>query len=487
MKNFGAVFQQCLDNQNISINQLARNLEFNRGWLYNVFAGRKTMSEEKFLRLLNTVEFTPKNAELLREAYYSAVYGIQAYKRILTIKRLLAEEADNKPPCGPITEKELTPPDSFALVDEESLSGVLRYILKKEFTGSDVPVVYTNYPYGLKHIDEMVYCASSGCGKETNFNRILTFERNPKGSYNLDNVLKSLKYLKLRHHVWYHYADSVPEPRLDTVFPYFFITSSSVLLFDSLCKTNLFLGDETMAKDFRRKAEGFIENCEALAVYPESILELKDLMEPNLLKGEYMIIQRSPCWAAYINREVLENIIAKDLPFRDAYIQIAERYYSDLFSKRFTHIVSLSGAAEFTASGRLYEAPEAIVPILTPAMKAYMLESLLKEVETEPAQIRFIDENTARIPNVEISYCETVVNIIGVVSQGPEGYMGEYFLSLKDRHIAADFRNFRDYITRNGFFCEPQYVINTLKDLLSVCKNGEQPEKAAGRQVSMKE
>ena len=254
MKQFGDVLKQCMAEQALSVNAVSKTIGLNRGWLYNVFTGVKNLPEEKLQLMLNEVDFTPKNVELLRESYYRAVYGREAFDRIVLIKTVLAQAAGAKPPNGLQTQWEYIPPEDSCLVDDENLPGVLRHILNTESAGSAEPVVFTNYPYNLQKIDDIVYCAAAGFrDKKVDFHHILTFERNPKGDHNLKNVLKSARFLKLRQNIWFHYADSIATEAFGTVFPYFFITTNCVLLFDNFCKTNLFLRDAGIAKELREK------------------------------------------------------------------------------------------------------------------------------------------------------------------------------------------------------------------------------------------
>ena len=97
MKQFGDVLKQCMAEQALSVNAVSKTIGLNRGWLYNVFTGVKNLPEEKLQLMLNEVDFTPKNVELLRESYYRAVYGREAFDRIVLIKTVLAQAAGAKP------------------------------------------------------------------------------------------------------------------------------------------------------------------------------------------------------------------------------------------------------------------------------------------------------------------------------------------------------------------------------------------------------
>lgn len=481
MRSFGETLRCCIENQNISINSISKLTGINRGWLYNVFSGERNLPEDKFQILLQKIFFTKSNEELLRESYYTMLYGYSEYRNIRKIIKFFNETYRESCNVGTFSDDTFTLPlTNICPVSKGNIASALRYIIYNEVERSFKPIIYTNHPYNLKSVDNCFYSVLHGKDNNILLNHMIRFERKSNTKNNLDNILHSLRYLKLRQNVHYYYSENFSTEISGIIYPYFVITATGALLFDAAGSQGLFIHNEPdTLSELCKRADNLISKCTPLASFPENILELKDLVEPVAYKGVSSYLQYYPCWAQFVNSALLGEIMHPELPFRDSIIQIAERYYSSIMSNNPLHFFCLSGVADFVNNGRFFEAPEDVVPKLSYSMRVNMLETMIAHIEGPDDNFFLLDERVVSIPqNLEISYCEDCVTLFTTISDGPESYVGECVVHLEDKSIAADFRNFQDYIVRNGFVHTKEYALRNLSDLLVICK-----ELAAGQKA----
>lgn len=480
MSPFGEALKQCIEDQGISVNGFAKDTGINRGWLYNIFTGVKKLPEDKFHAMLRDIDFTAANEELLRGAFYREAFGDDEYENIIFIADFFNKTFTESCAVKPEKADSFKRPDAnMFTVEPNSFKSALRNVVREEIETSAAPVIYTNFSYKLKHVDNNIYTALRNCGKAVIFHHLVQFERKSHSQNNLRNVLQSLRYIQLRQNVRYTYTDSVTASFTGTLYPYYIVTATGGLLFDAAGKYGLFIHKEqAVLSQLCSQAAAMMTKSTPLAAFPKTILEAKALNEPATYTGVKSYLVRYPCWTQFADSELLEKAINPAFPLRESIIQIADRYYGDILRGNPLHFFTLSGITDFVYNGQFYEAPEVLVPPFSPALRVYVLEKMIAYLNDPADHFFLLDERKISIPDsFVVTYCEGSVMIFLKAILDADAFFGQGVVNIEDKSIAADFRNFQDYIVRNGFVHAKDYALHSLSDLLVICK-----ELAAGKE-----
>lgn len=473
MSSFGEVLKQCIEDQGISVNGFARDTGINRGWLYNIFTGVKKLPEDKFQALLRDISFTSANEDLLREAFYREAFGDDKYENIIYIadffNKTFVESCAQKPEKADLYSR---PAAHVLPVEPKSFKNALHSIIYEEIKSGEAPVIYTNFPYSLKHVDNRIYNALRACGKPVVLHHLVYFERKSHSKNNLRSVLQSLRYIQLRQNVHYIYADSVSAAFTGTLYPYFVITATGALMFNAVGTRGLLIHSEpAVLAHLCDQANGLIMKCAPLAAFPANLLEAKAINEPMVATAVTSYLVHAPCWTQFADNELLDKAIHPTFPLRESIIQIADRYYADIMRGNPLHFFTLSGIIDFIHNGRFYDAPELLVPPFSPALRVYVLEKMIKYLKEPRDYFFLLDESKITCPDsLAVTFCEGGVMILSKAIIDDDAFVGQCVVKLEDKSIAADFRNCQDYIVRNGFVHTKDYALRSLSDLLVLCK-----------------
>jgi len=471
MEGFGKLLRECIEQQNLSISQFVRTVNINRGWLYNVFEGKKPLAEEKLQTMLQCRCFSAAQEALLRESYYADKYEGNALERLLYIKRAFACLAQRGNEALPLPPVYVPQKSTQSIASEPRITGALRYLLERAGAeGNDC--VYTNYPFSCEALDETVYAVLAAQGENApRLQHIVPFERTGVSVQNLRNLFSGLRYFRLRHNVYYYHSGSTAEFLPYLLFPSFFLSDSCLLLFHPTQNSGLFSTEPELVAAAGFALRQQLTQCTPLARFPKDEMELKQLIMQSGKGDVTGGLSYDPCFGKFADCELLDAVVRADIPARDTLIQILANYYKKLMGEQSAmSFYTREGFVDFAKSGRLHEASENLLQRAAPELRARILRMERDFIAANSDKNYLLDERRFPFPKeICMDFFAQSIALYGIIRKGPERFSGEFFLHIDDPVLAQDFHNLQDYILRNRFYYPQDYTLHFLKELEMEC------------------
>jgi hypothetical protein len=467
VERFGAVFKDCIQQTNNSVAWFAREIGMNRGMLYNIWDGKRKLPEERLHQLLRAHVFTPVQEQRLRETYYRAVYGEEAFERLLFIKNALARMT--QPEITPVLPKDPYRPQGAieAISNVARMAKALRFMLETELAESS-PHIDTNYPFSAVAIDDLVYTILKKNDQAVQFRHIISFEQDGQSVHNLQNLFASLRYCKLRHSPLYRYAAAAQ----NCMYPCFFITNRHALLFHPEGNNGLFISEPEVVATISLNVSQQMAACTPLALFLTNEMELQQIYaQKSLLKQDGGGFSWWPCLVGFMDFKLLDQVAAPDIPARNAVLQIIESFYRTLLNNASAPLFfTPQGFRAFAATGQFHEASERFLLQASPTLRAEILGRVSGLIETRKFNILLLDETEVAYPqNFCLDFYGNGLCARGTISEFSDGFSGEYTIFLDDAAMLQDFENFKDYIQRNRFYYPQEWTLQLLEELRAKC------------------
>ncbi len=464
---FGQLLKQYINDSETSVRLFSKITDLNRGWLYNIFLGKKKLPEDKFHKMLDYFPFSDIQKELLRDSYYEEIYGTENYKKIqFIISELKALKLhDNSNYIFPKHIQTYNTNINY-LTDSEQLLNSIIYILNASSKKSS-PVTYTNFSFEQEDVDNIIY----SCLLQNNdmqIFHIINFDNIGSDIHNLRNLFRSIKYACNKANTYFYYDNNHPL-QLDNIFPFFIVTNSGVVLYNKSLNNGLLILDTSVVKELIKKAESILIQCTPLAFFPDDVFALKEYLTQNIEHAFESSIGPEPCLTKYLTLDILENI-AKDSISDKKFV--INSYYewiklTEAQSPSLLHLNTLEGFSNFAQEGRIGYFPTKFASPLSAQDRIKILKKCIEDNEKNQS-FYLIDNNRISLPeNIHIELIPPYTTLIyGRFDKSENPYMGEFIILLCSNTLLSDFTNFKDYVLRNKFYLNDKYTQLLFNDLI---------------------
>lgn len=463
--SFGKILKQCLEDSNASIRKFSEITEINRGWIYNIFNGKKSLSEEKFQNALEQYPFTDFQKKQLREAYYKEMYGPIRFHKIKFILESLKSfsEIDDSTHIFPEYQNTYTTQTSFISTSKNTLDAIVYLLSNIQRTGRTY--IYTNFLYEHTEIDNLVYSYILS-NQNIDLFHFISMDHEDNSTHNLNNIMSSLKYISYKFIPFYYYEQSSLINKLDTLFPYFFITKSGCLLYDETLENSILLQETDIIDGILKKVKAIFHTASPLATIFDDILDLNHFLLSNKFYDNKVIsIGSEACVSYYLDTEIIENVVS-DGPKKD-YISyvigtsdvIAENGLEDFF------LQSLHGFDHIFRDAVTWYYPKELIKDFSIDIRIKLLKKIIHNFNTKH-NIKIYDVNHFSFPEkftIEVNQSKTFIGMF--LKNDKSSYIGHGSIVLDDAKISHNFKDSVDYILRNKFVLSDKYVdyyFNTL-------------------------
>lgn len=466
--NFGQLLKRYIHDSEKSIRLFSEITDLNRGFLYNIFAGKKHLPEDKFHKILVSFPFSNTQKENLTTAFYQDIYGTNDFDKIQYIiselknlKDFNDEDFSFSPFCNHYEK------DTEYITGKDHLIDAISYLLNKS-SASELPFIYSNFEFSQKEIDTMVY--SFILQKNIDLIHLIQFDNSGMDTYNLSNIFSSIKYARRKHNTYYYYCNQ--EIFLDHLFPFYLVTNAGILLYDNTLCHGLFVSDDSVIGNFKNRIIETVDKCTPLVVFPDNALELKRLVAPNSFVAS---ISSSPCITPFLNLEMFHDMASSNLENKDYIINSLHDWYNvttNEASVSYTNLNTSEGFRHFAETGTIpYFPPEYASP-LSIENRIKILEMCIAE-NNQCHNFYLADDNKISFPdyiNIDLSAPNKIV-IYGSFHKPEHSYMGEFMIPIANNILYSDFNNFRDYAIRNHLYTNDNFTELFIKNLIRKLKN----------------
>lgn len=457
---FGTVLRECLNSSNSSVRNFSEVTGINRGWVYNIFNGKKSLPQDRFLKILSTYPFTLSQKNSLIVSYYSDMYGTENFQKIQYIISSfndLSTGASAKALSHPSKKYTM---QSESLNDTASIIDAVTYLLNT-ITDLKNPFIYTNFSYGQEDINNLFYSFLSQ-NKTISYYHLVNFDTTGVDIHNLRNIFISLKYASLGYSTYYHYNNFSTPLQMDNIFPFFITTNKGVLVYDADAKKGFILTEPSILKSFVAKTESLFLKASPLVTFHQDKLTLNSQLKKSRFYDSpltnisyYPLIpyffDKNTVWERIHNSEEKQHLT-----------DIFQTFF-ELHSKNYemSFLLHIDGLKDFCQQKHL--------PFLSDTFPETTVKNILNKITkqyTEEKNIYFVDDKIVSFPkNISITANNASILFMGVSKNNNKEHTSDYYIYLDNPIIANDFKMFKDYVIKNQYCYNDTYMIHVLNSL----------------------
>lgn len=459
---FGEYLEKCIREKNISISGLTRITGINRGGLYSVFKGERSLKEDKLFAIIENIGFSVKEEQTLTELYFREVFGSVSFDKIKyvinAIEKLSLSECENKETVNIFNKK-------FCLIGKEEILSALNYIIDN----CGESKIITNFSCENRKIDNLFYSFVKKGNSEKLVHVLSLLERSSELN-NLNAIFSSLKYMYLKSFPVCQY-----ENKNEQIYPYFAVSDKYALLYND--NDGIFIDEANAVNQILTKVKNVASKCSSLGTSTDDIMFVKNLYAKSISKSEensneLINFSGYPCIVLYADYDLMYSITRGDLPQKDYLVNIAYNHYKSLYKDiNYTFFFSLDGIDRFVETGNAMEIPETYVTNLSKEYRLKILNAILQDIENE--KIYIVNDEKLRIPkNLEIEnyFNKVIISMFDCEKSNFFSY-DKFISTINDYDIINTFKMLKEYLIRARMVYPKKYAAIYVKNLIVKLEN----------------
>lgn len=376
-----------------TVQSLAEMGKISRTTLQRVKSGERLPSKKFFESMCKALRLSPTEAEELTMLLEIATVGERHYynrRTIVELIEMISELTEYKIPLSkevciePGNHSIFENPEKIQIVKgEQAVLSIIQNCIDREIFSDDSPKIKLAIPYDFESVYHHIFQQMMGCQKSLVLQDVINLPKDCDEK-EADKSLVALKYLialslldNVEYQSHYYYQMSDADPELSAIFPYFILTSETVLTLSKDLSTAVLYQDPEFFKVYENGYYQMLENAEPFILESGDVFLLYGLDLP--LKTR-QILEPLPCFAHYFTEELIEKKMNKATPFYEMLLATAKTFY-EKFQKEnqgMINVFSLKNLRQFMIDGSLYFPEELCLP-LNPEERL----SLIKQVRDD--------------------------------------------------------------------------------------------------------
>lgn len=453
---FGEYLNKCIDSRGISISNITKVSGINRGKLYNVFYGERTLTENELFSLIDRSGFSPAVAENLVDLYFAEFFGEAEFAKIKLLEK--AFQSDNRS-VAPVKYDLPNKTPGGAVSDRPALLTAVSFLLLHEKD------VISNYSFGDKELDTLVFDRT--VNSDTKLMHICEFSENTTDSENLEALISALKFMYNSSFPVFRYVNTESKKQCG-MFTHFFAGEKYALLFNNT--SGIFVTDEPSVKVIRENALAAVSECTPLGIKQNDIVYYSQIYD-TVLKTEntsLFSVQHYPCILAWAERDDLFSLGQDNLPEKECLVDIAFNHYLKFSFANKSGVISAKGIEAFAETGNIQEIPDTYVKPASKELRIKFLNMLIKKIKNN--ELFIADDSKFKIQPGFImeSYGNNFLSMLGYDPENTHFFVAEKFIStLYDVSLVNTFNNFVYYLVHAKKIYTKEFSETYIKNLIT--------------------
>ncbi len=464
MQDFGTLLRTYLkDKHNYSISAFAKSIGISAGLLNHIFNGKRTMSPDKFLLTVNSGIFDLEERSNLRNAYFIERYGEKEYEKISLLSQMFIKFRFGNAPeitdCTDVKDK-----GYGELTERKEVFSALKELFL--CTGN---TIYTNIPHANTVINHILYKLKKDY-PDSDMTRFIPSFSTKFTQRSLVTLFSILRFAKIKVNTVS--LENVEVEHLDktTLFPYFVISDSMMIILDSQCKKGVAFTGDIVKDKYRVTQEAARSSPDIIHFFSDELTAVNYIInyEDNLIYA----LKSTPCFLAVNNLDFLLTA-ANDFPDKEELISYLSNRRSD---KQWITFCTQSGFERFLEDGKSYELSETYVQKFPLKARLQFLESLIDTMENDRTYHNLFLSRTIKASeffnNVDITVYDKSC-LLTTVYEEPDAnsFLGEVSIHIPGGEFLRIIKKFlSDYLPICGDMLSKQTALLYLKGLLIDCQ-----------------
>lgn len=454
---FGDYLKECIEKKEVQVATLARSVGLNRGKLYNVFYGERSLTETELFSLIETAGFTPNEAQKLVDLYFTEIFGKTEFAKIKVLEKIIQTDVHA---CSGFNRKTFSDDVEGSIECKSQLLNAVSYIFGHEKT------VISNFSFDNKELDALVFdCVINS---DVGFTHITELSETPSAAENIASVACALKYMYNNSFPVYRYTDTEHATK-SGLFPYYFVGETHAILFNSV--NGIFIRDKASVAKIRENAVADAADCAPLGIKTDDVVYHSSLYD-TALKNENIslyVISFYPCVATCSDYDIIYSLARDDLPEKEGLVNIAYEHYSRFYTMpEHCSIVSKAGIESFAETGNIQEIPNKFVKSANKETRIKILQKMLEKIES--GEIYIADDSKIKLqPEFSLeSFCTDLMLFFGYDFKKSDFFVADkYLCALYDISFVNTVKNLTQYLIHSKKVYPKEFSKTFIKNLIS--------------------
>lgn len=248
---------------------------------------------------------------------------------------------------------------------------------------------------------------------------------------------------------FYYHNYPVMDGNNGLLYPYYVIFEGHVILLSADMEEAVCIHDREAEVQYRRGFMERIQGAEPFARYYSTAEEMMlHLLEIDNQAGERFFLEYQPCFAVWADRELVEAVVAKDIPRRRELIEgFLQRTAQLADVGRFCHFFTEEGIREFAETGICADYPREYTRPLTLKERRLILDRIAQSIENGEGEIGFINEKSLKLTKRLNAFASGGCGLSLILYDERLGYR---FLLIRENSLCRSFMEYIGSMEENG-------------------------------------
>lgn len=455
-----------------NVYRLSNSSSLERTTLQRMVTGKRLPGIEFVKQFCQELRMSAAEEQELMELYHIEQIGEDIYQNRMIIRNLFrflaAMEQDPVFPDSDFPTSGLAYPLSIQPGLSYDTELALFDVMEKSFRAGDASGIYTNLPaiYGVFFHQLRILCQRYP-QNQVSVEHLVAFQVNAaQSSHNLRtlyHVLPPALSDTMQYLPWYYYSKVQHSDYLQSLFPYYIITSDAVLEISGDFKTHLLHTDPGKIAVYTKEFERVRKISQPLLLQytsPGSALEQYAIHTPPLVFS--YVFEAQPCLHDMITKDWFSSILDQNiqaLPLKDALLE----QFSDFAEREIYGVFTRHGLDSLCRDGILKGQIGAFLPPFQPVHRQKLLQNMLDRPSDHHRYMLSEDITLPAHMNFEI-YGNSQINMIRI----DEDLHISFFI-INESSICDAFLDFASALFESDLVLSEaetdQYIRKKLKEL----------------------
>ncbi|MEO1815636.1 MAG: helix-turn-helix transcriptional regulator [Acetobacterium sp.] len=485
MTLFSKRVEELISESGETVASLAEIGGINRSTLQRIKSGERLPTSEFFSNLSRALRLSPVEQDELAQLLEIARVGeTVSYSRrqIFDLIEMISELTEYKIPFSKEVNRKscdrenqpATEPIEICS-DPMAVLNLIENSIDQELFSAPQPDLKLCIPHTESKVYDYIFQQMMGNKKKLNLADVLGF-RQQAAADEPDQALAALRHLialsllenvNYRSCYYYFSPESPVWTPVTALFPYFILTSERVITISADFEQAVFYRGAAIIDVYRAefdrlvaKSQSFIEeSTDLFEVYTmEQIRQLKHVVEPL------------PCFAYYIDRELLEANMNKDFPYYQTLLEIAVNHYANIQRENpnIINVFSLKNLEQFMKDGRL-NFPDEVYDVVKPADRLYLLRLVRDDLANNRRSYYAIDEEQIFMNgSTEFSNEQNLIRVILHYRKNNQLVFKAF--EIYEPSVVAAFDDFFTNMIKSSYVLPKEQTLAELDRLMQQCE-----------------
>lgn len=440
-----------------TIYSFSNEAQIERTYLTKILSGKRNLTLDKFLMIIDALKVDKKQRYELIEAYIVENFSkskFEAYSEYLSTAFLCVKEKSTT-----VTQIES---DLIIFDDRRRLLDFAEFFLSEDNFSSRL---YTNFPTStlLLIAQERTNC---------DFRCILNSETK-------ETAVSVFELIKLSVINCVAYADkNLSVKAKNEFYPYIVISDDGILFANKALDKGYYIRNKAVsdlyADDFCR----LLSRMKISSQIYDDILDVKELVQKNMFnKKIHRVVTNNFCAIAFMIHSEFEELARENLPERDYLIDTTYAYYRAFFESSDSHrfIINLEGLTDFCETGIIHEMPLSYSRPLSVETRVNILKRIVSCIKETPSRFSVNFFKGSNFGNLEINLDvesgvskenedETSLIVMSADKTQKNYFPGNYLFLSTDKNTNCDFNEYFDLLSISSYVMTKEESLAAIED-----------------------